>query len=1040
MKSTTTTNKIAVLALVAIVLLCAFAAVFTAIADELVPQYKWTGDAVADKYMYGQTFDVPDRKLDGYETNVSHTLTFPDGTCSYADSVKLDLNGEYKLTYTAKVGDKVYSETHNFFVDALTYEVKNKNSSAVYKTPDNVRNKDVEGVVVSLAQKDTFTINQAIAVSNFSADDYFVEGFIINQTVGTGAFTRFIVTLTDFENPDVYIKIIVNERTAQNVKGVAFAAACGNGQTPVGLENYKIGSADDISSVHKNDGMGQWINMPFRGQNTIVGSAEYTYDTYNDDYPFRFSYDPTTQQIWHSTNFNLPEGKNYADPNPNKDKVKLESTNFKKIVSDLDDSRYYDSLWSGFTSGYVKLSITAENYTSTHAQFCITKVAGVDLSENTFEVTEKPTITVNTDYDTMPDAVVGKSYTVPTATAFDLYSGNVDVTTKVWYNYSAPSKTSVSLVNGSFAVDKPGHYAIVYTASNSSGLTEEKVLWVYAKTAANPIKIRLSDDKITECKAGEFVPYAEAVAEGGNGKLQLAVYAKNGETKLQSENGFRPEKTGTWQVVYTAVDYVGNVAIVGYDVTVTANEAPVLVEDINLPQAFVSEASFVLPRVYANKYDENGVNKVPCTVRVEYDGKTETYDSGESFVPNVANNGDNIEVTYLCEGTELFSCQVPCVVIYEEGYLKYENYFLLTNASGDKSANDGYVLTAVTDGIMNVKYANALVAEQANFVFRCFGAQNYTEAVITLTDAANGNNAVSAVFKQIDGKVWLFVGDKSYRTGYSFNGKAFDIVLGFEKGAFVYDGASFEPVETVNGDKFVGFESDKVYLSVEVIDAKEGDKLSVMSVRKYKFEGQDEDLVRPYIVINGEVASIGKLEEVIHLPSISVGDVICPNVTVLMQVFAPDGSFVKDVNGVELNGCDAAVAYDFVVKQSGSYKVTYFVKEAELFLYVAAFDNTWTYEIAVYDSVEPTITFTSEVPTSVKLGEKVLTPKFTVADDFTATDKLIVYVYLTTPTGQKQLVTEEAVMCRQKGTYSFTVTAIDEVGNIGTKTIYFKVV
>jgi len=68
-----------------------------------------------------------------------------------------------------------------------------------------------------------------------------------------------------------------------------------------------------------------------------------------------------------------------------------------------------------------------------------------------------------------------------------------------------------------------------------------------------------------------------------------------------------------------------------------------------------------------------------------------------------------------------------------------------------------------------------------------------------------------------------------------------------------------------------------------------------MSLRKYKFEGQDEDLVRPYIVINGEVASIGKLGDVIHMPSISVGDVICPNVSVLMQVFAPDGTFVKDV-------------------------------------------------------------------------------------------------------------------------------------------------
>lgn len=213
-----------------------------------------------------------------------------------------------------------------------------------------------------------------------------------------------------------------------------------------------------------------------------------------------------------------------------------------------------------------------------------------------------------------------------------------------------------------------------------------------------------------------------------------------------------------------------------------------------------------------------------------------------------------------------------------------------------------------------------------------------------------------------------------------------------------------------------------------------------MSIRKYKFEGQDEDLVRPYIVINGEVASIGKLGDIIHMPSISVGDVICPNVTVFMQVFAPDGSFVKDVNGVELNGCDAGVEYDFVIEQSGAYKAVYTVKEKELFLYVAPFENTWTYEVVVYDSVEPTITVTSSVPGTVSLGEKVLVPEFTVTDDFTSPENLTVYMYLTTPTGQKQLVTKQAVVCKQKGIYEFTITAIDEAGNIGTKTIYFEVV
>ena len=1041
MKFTTTKTKTMVLALASLLLFCAVAAVLPVVAGELAPKYKWTGETVADKYTYGQTFTVPDRQLDGVQADVSHTLVFPDGTSSYADEVKLELSGKYKLTYTASVGGKVYSESHNFSVDHATYSVNDKNSSAVYKTPDNVRNKDVKGVVVSLAQKDTFVVNKAIAVSDLTADNYFVEGFVINQTVGSGAFTRFIVTLTDFENPDVYIKIIVNERTSQDVKGVAFAAACGNGQKPVGLENYVPGTLDNISTVHKNDGMGQWINMPLRGQNTIVGSAEYTYDIYNDDYPFRFSYDPTTQQIWHATNFNVPEDKNYNDPNPDKDKVRVDSTNFKKIITDLDDSRYYESLWSGFKSGYVKLSVTAENYTATHAQFCITKVAGVDLSNSVFEVTEQPTITVDTDYDVMPEAVVGKSYPVPSASAYDLYGGDVEVTANVWYNYTSNDKTSVSLVDGKFVAKYAGYYAIVYSATNGSGITAQKVLWVHAKAEPNPMTIDLSADRVTSCKAGEWVSYAEATASGGNGNVQLSVYARNGDTTLHTDGGFRPEKTGTWQVVYTAVDYVGNSKTVSYDVSVTANAEPVLVDNITLPQMFISEASFTLPKVYANKYDKDGVHKLLCSVRVEYDGKAETYDSGENFVPKVATNGETIKVTYLCEGTELFSKQVPCVVIYEEGYLKYENYFVATNATGEKSSNDGYVLTATNDGAMSVTYANALVAEQSNFVFRCFGGVgNYTQAVITLTDAANSYNAVQAVFRQVDGKVWLFVEGKSYRTDYSFVGDAFDISLDFAGNAFVYDGVTFAPTRTVSGDKFVGFTSDKVYLSVELTDAKAGNKFSVMSLRKYKFEGQDEDLVRPYIVINGEVASIGKLGDIIHMPSISVGDVICPNVTVLMQVFAPNGTFVKDINGVELNGCDAGVEYDFVVEQSGSYKVVYTVKEAELFLYVAPFDNVWTYEIAVYDSVEPTITVTSTVSAKVKLGEKVLVPQFTVTDDFTATDDLMVFVYLTTPTGQKQLVNKEAVVCSQKGIYCFTITAIDEAGNIGTKTIYFEVV
>jgi len=61
--------------------------------------------------------------------------------------------------------------------------------------------------------------------------------------------------------------------------------------------------------------------------------------------------------------------------------------------------------------------------------------------------------------------------------------------------------------------------------------------------------------------------------------------------------------------------------------------------------------------------------------------------------------------------------------------------------------------------------------------------------------------------------VWLFAGGKSYRTDYSFVGKAFDISLGFENGAFVYDGAAFVPAETVIGNDFVGLNTAFTALS-----------------------------------------------------------------------------------------------------------------------------------------------------------------------------------------------------------------------------------
>ena len=94
MKFTTTKTKTIVIVLASLLLFCTIAAVLPVMADAVTPKYNWTGETVADKYSYGQTFTVPERRLDGVQADVSHTLVFPDGTSSYADEVMLKLSGK----------------------------------------------------------------------------------------------------------------------------------------------------------------------------------------------------------------------------------------------------------------------------------------------------------------------------------------------------------------------------------------------------------------------------------------------------------------------------------------------------------------------------------------------------------------------------------------------------------------------------------------------------------------------------------------------------------------------------------------------------------------------------------------------------------------------------------------------------------------------------------------------------------------------------------------------------------------------------------
>ena len=126
------------------------------------------------------------------------------------------------------------------------------------------------------------------------------------------------------------------------------------------------------------------------------------------------------------------------------------------------------------------MSITAGMYNSSSANFCITKLHGVDLTAEKFLDGDKPVITVDNKYDKMPEAKKGMSYPIPSATAYDLYSGDCEVKTSVWYNYTSTNAVLTPIADGRFVTDRVGDYAIVYEATDNYGNTASEVLWVHA--------------------------------------------------------------------------------------------------------------------------------------------------------------------------------------------------------------------------------------------------------------------------------------------------------------------------------------------------------------------------------------------------------------------------------------------------------------------------------------------------------------------------------------------------------------------------------
>lgn len=949
---------------------------------EVQAKASWTDSKIEEEYEMFDEFKVPQRKLTvgKKKADAQAVVTLPDGTSTKADTIKLKTAGKYTVTYTAKVDGKAYAEEESFIVNNNLYGFTSEDSSAVYGQYEH--SKETKGLMVRLAEGDKLTLNEPIDFSSMKSDEWLIQAFATPDTVGYADFRKLCFQFTDVEDPSVTLYFSAKQTGENDILPYTYCVVGGNDQTPKGMEvnSGKIWEEGYYGSVAMHSfGLGH----------------EYCAD-YCDEQMIQFRVDFSSMGAY----------------------IK------ECMMADLDSAEYFDTVWEGFPSGKAYLTIWADRYASSSANFCLVKAGNIDLTQTVVKDTEPPVITIDSKYEEMPSAVKGGCYQyIPTATAKDMTSGECEVTTKVYYNYQQPGHTVLDVKNGTFKTDKFGYYAIVYEATDIFGNLGQEILWIKAEKTLQEPTIKLTGKQETKWTQGEkFIP-GTCETTSYNGDEVVNVYAKKDGKTYKLNNGYRFEKEGTYHIIYEVKDCAGQTATVEYDMTVKTGDSPVLGQDVSFPEYMMEETEYTFPKVTFCDYRSGKKEKKTATGKIVDANGTKEVKAGEKFTLAVDKNGDTASIIFVCENGS-YEVKLPVIKTWgqdEKGRAKmlYENFFIGEGTSCSQNEQLTFTATAA-DGKWT--YANELIS--ANFSMSLAavpGAANYSALVIQMRDSRNAEEAIEVKLPYIASTLAVQSGKnkQTLKKGVDL-ANAGEISISFQDDSLYVAGAKIKNVTVPE------FTSGSLYLSIGFEGAGNNAQYQLISLNGHAFGSSKSDKVAPKIVIRGDYGGSYSYMDEITLPAAVAGDTLNPNITFTMTVNIGD-EIVKDVNGKELKDVDPTKEYVIKVDKYGKYNVSYAAYDS-----FSEKDASASYMIHITDDVKPTVKFKQKKVTEAKVGDVLCIPDYTVSDNETKAEDIKVRKYIEDPNGYMIQLTgkSNAIKATQEGTYKLIVLAIDEVGNI----------
>ncbi len=987
-------------------------------------------DFVEGEHDYGSSYRVPTMTytIDGVSYPASVIVTFPDGSQSAEPDVLLDQAGVYSLEYSVKVGESVHNITKKIQVGfPQVYVGNHEKSSLKYISAEESQAlgaKGTAGIYVQLGSGDTLNFSKPIYLDEMNDATTLLKGYIAPSNKGSVDFGQLFIKLTDADDPNKFVIVCYYSHIETNSNGQTVHSSSVMAKSDA--QSYFAGWHQS-QGLHTNDNWGLWSGVAFDGYMKDKSG----YKDYIDEALFVFGFDHESKTAY-GTGF----GKGAT----------------LDMVLDLDDvPNNVSTAWSGFTSNRAYMSVYADSYSSASANFVISEIAGVsssDLAKNSFVDDEGPEITIESGFESLTNGVTGYYYPIPKATAYDQVSKECQVITEVFYNYFSDDRTNVKIQNGKFHMEKQGTYTICFTSYDKAGNKTQKLHTISVFDALDEMDFALPTHQ-ESLDVGEFVAVDRKIeVSGGIGAKTLEVYYEvDGTRHLVEGNGFRLEELKTYNVIYKAIDVIGQSKEKSYSISVTDGHRPILEKEISYPKYFISGGYYEFPTEKVYLYENGKLLEKTPTLEVSDSNGTKEYHAGEEINPVANLNGQKTTIKTKYGDTLLQTDEIYTVnslgTEQSARAINLSNYFVSENLKKELTSEDGMLLTTASESGASFDFATPFLLDSFTLSIKSLlGFSSGSGLKIRLTDYLDPSRQIEAALLLKGETTYFQVGEKMtpfVNNNINVDGNAYD--LSYEDGVFSCGSFALEVKRLVSGASFEGFLSKKAYLTLEFFDAPRGARLNFLTLCQSGFSSKTaRDRVSPVVEMDDDYGGSKDIGSLYHIDPAYSFDVFSPNVRFTLNVLSPSGEYMTATDGSLLKDADPTRGYDIALNEYGQYYFTLSTIEDPRFLSNGT-ELTISYYVTVYDNEAPKISFSSGMATSAKVGESVLLPQFEVSDNLTDKEEIIVQRVMLSPSGVYHYLdaSYNAYTFKEAGQYRYIIHVIDKAGNISTKTFLIDV-